>query len=252
VADFIFQLKKTLTLIALPPVGPVLLAMLGLALLRRRPRLGIVLVWAGLLVLVAVSLPVVSRALLASLETGEPLDPAQAKQADAIVIIAGGVRRDAREYGGDTVNSLSLDRVRYGAWLARRTGLPVLVSGGTVAGGAKEAEVMRDVLENELGVKVRWTEDRSRNTHENARYSAALLRESGVKRVVLVTHGMDMRRAGDEFRAAGLEVLSAPTGLPGAPGEAWREWVPGIGAFVGSYYALYEHLANAMRSLGLN
>jgi uncharacterized SAM-binding protein YcdF (DUF218 family) len=211
-----------------------------------------VLAWSGPAVLIVLSLPLVSYVLLTSLETGEPLDPAQAKEAGAIVVIAGGLRRGAREYGGDTLNGLSLDRLRYGAWLARRTGLPVLVSGGIGADGATEADVMARVLREELGIAPRWVESKSRNTRENALNSAALLRESGVRRIVLVTHGVDMRRAGDEFRAAGLEVMAAPTGLPGRPGEVWRDWVPGIGAFVGSYYALYEHLANLMRALRLN
>ena len=111
---------------------------------------------------------------------------------------------------------------------------------------------MERVMREEFGVTPRWVEAQSRNTRENALHSAALLREAGVRRIVLVTHGVDMRRAGDEFRAAGLEVIAAPTGLPGRPGDVWRDWVPGMGALVGSYYALYEHLANAMRGLGLN
>jgi uncharacterized SAM-binding protein YcdF (DUF218 family) len=252
VDELLFQTKKILTLLVLPPVGPALLAMLGLALLARRPRIGRLLAWTGMLLLLVLSLPLVSYALLTSLETGEALDPAQAKDAGAIVVLAGGLRRGAREYGGDTLNGLSFDRVRYGAWLARRTGLPVLVSGGIGADAAKEADIMARVMREELGVTARWVETKSRNTRENAQYSAALLREAGVQRIVLVTHGVDMRRAGDEFRATGLAVIAAPTGLPGRPGDVWRDWVPGIGAFVGSYYALYEHLANAMRRLGLN
>jgi uncharacterized SAM-binding protein YcdF (DUF218 family) len=252
VDDFTFGLKKVLTLLMLPPVGPVLISALGLLLLKRRPRLGRALAWGGLVLLIALALPIVAYGLLASLETGEPLDPAQARGADAIVIIAGGLRRGAREYGGDTLNGLSIDRVRYGAWLARRTALPVLVSGGIGNEGTREADLMRRVLEEEFGVKVRWVENRSRNTSENARYAAALLRESGAKRIVLVTHGLDMRRAGEDFRATGLDVIAAPTGLPRPPGEAWRDWMPGMGALVGSYYALYEHLALTARRLGLN
>lgn len=250
--DFLFGLKKVLTLLVLPPVGPVLVAAVGLALLGRRPRLGRALAWGGLALLVVLAMPIVAYRLLASLETGEPLDPAQARGADAIVIIAGGLRRGAREYGGDTLNGLTLDRVRYGAWLARRTALPVLVSGGIGADGSREADVMRRVLEEEFGVKARWVENRSRDTTENARYASALLRESGARRIVLVTHGLDMRRAGAAFRAAGLEVIAAPTGLARAPGDAWRDWTPGMGALVGSYYALYEHLALAARRLGIN
>ncbi len=69
---------------------------------------------------------------------------------------------------------------------------------------------MRNALESEFGVRVRWLEDRSRNTHENAQFTAARLEQEGVKRVVLVAHGLDMRRARAEFTATGLEVVRRP------------------------------------------
>ena len=70
----------------------------------------------------------------------------------------------------------------------------------------------------EYGVAVRWAEDRSRNTHENARFSAALLKADGVATVVLVAHSMDMPRARAEFAAAGIATVAAPTGLTSAGG----------------------------------
>ena len=73
---------------------------------------------------------------------------------------------------------------------------------------------MRAALEQEFNVPVRWTEDRSRNTHENAQLSAAILKRDGVKRVVLVMHGFDIRRARAEFVAAGIDVVPAPTQFP--------------------------------------
>ncbi len=250
--EFLFELKKLVTALVLPPTGPLVLAALGLLVMARRPRLGRALAWIGVLVLLALSLPVVSYALMHGLETAPALAPGDAAGAQAIVVIGGGVRRNAVEYGGDTVNGLTLDRVRYGAMLARRTGLPVLVSGGPSLGSLPEGELMRRTLEDEFGVPVKWTEARARNTHENAQFSAAILKGADVRRILLVTHGVDMRRAGDEFRAAGLEVVPAPTGLPRAPGSHYRDWIPGFGALAGSYYALYEWLANAARALRLN
>jgi uncharacterized SAM-binding protein YcdF (DUF218 family) len=51
-----------------------------------------------------------------------PLDLAQVSNAQAIVILGGGVRREAPEYGGATLGGITLERVRYGARLARTTG----------------------------------------------------------------------------------------------------------------------------------
>jgi uncharacterized SAM-binding protein YcdF (DUF218 family) len=245
--DF-FLLKKLLAALVLPPTGPLLLAVAGALMLRRRPRTGRALVWAGLVILLALSLSPVSDLLLRLANDSPAVRLEDARTAQAVVILGGGVRREALEYGGDTLGRLSIERVRYGAKIARETGLPVLVSGGSVWGDtATEASLMRAALEKEFNVPVRWAEDRSRNTHENAQLSAAILKRDGVKRVVLVIHGFDIRRARAEFVAAGLEVVPAPTQIPNFSIAGPLDFVPSVAALQGSYYALYELLANAVR-----
>src|SRR6185295_16851084 len=162
----LFAAKKALAALVLPPTGPLLLALVGLALLGRRPRLGRVLAWAGVVVLLALSLPVVSHLLLRSLQASV-LNLQRIGDAQAIVILGGGVRRNAPEFGGDTLGRLTLERVRYGALVARTTKLPVLVSGGAVYGGSTEAALMKRALEQEFDVQVRWAEERSRDTRSN-------------------------------------------------------------------------------------
>ena len=243
--------RKALAALVLPPGGPLLVVLAGLLLLRWRPRLGAVLAWLGALALLALSLPLVAHALVRTIDSGEPLDAAQARDAQAIVILGGGVRRHAPEYGGDTLGRLTLERVRYGARLARQTGLPVLVTGGSVFGGTAEAVLMKAALEEEFGVSVAWTEPLSRSTHMNARASAALLLPQGIRRVLLVGHGFDMRRAVAEFAAAGLLATPAPTVIAAArqAGLDPAEWLPSMAALQTSYYALYEILGEAVRRL---
>jgi uncharacterized SAM-binding protein YcdF (DUF218 family) len=244
----LFLLKKLLAALVLPPAGPLLLAVAGALALRRWPRLGRIMLWTGLAVLLALSMSPVSHLLLRAASDSPALWLEDARTAQALVVLGGGVRRNALEYGGDTLGRLSLERVRYGAKLARETGLPVLVSGGSVLGDtATEAPLMRAALEGEFGVPVRWIEEKSRNTHENARFSAAILKRDGVKRVVLVIHGFDMRRARAEFEAAGIEVVPAPTVIPIDRETTVFDFLPSISALQGSYYALYELLANAVR-----
>ncbi len=209
--------KAVLKGLVLPPTGPLLLAVLGLALWRRSPRLGAGLAWTGVLSLLVLSLPAVAALLIRSLDIAPPFDRSRAAQAQAIVILGGGTRRDAPDYGGDTLATLTLERVRYGARIARLTGLPVLVTGGSTYGGTTEAELMQEALQHEFGVPVRWAENRSRTTHENAQYSAAMLRAAGIGRVVLVAHAFDMRRATAEFAAAGIATVPAATGIPSRP-----------------------------------
>lgn len=242
----LFGIRKALTALVLPPTGPLLLAVAGLALRQTRQKLGRALTWAGVLVLLLLSLPFVSYALQRVVASSPALDISRARSAQAIVVLGGGVRRAAAEYGGDTLGRLTLERARYGAWLARKTGLPVLVTGGVVYGGTAEAALMKQALENEFGVPVKWAETKSRNTHENAVNSATILRALGIGTVILVAHGFDMRRAEAEFKAAGVNVIPAPTGIPSFRYDSPLELLPSMAALQGSYYALYELLANAV------
>jgi uncharacterized SAM-binding protein YcdF (DUF218 family) len=240
-----FLLKKLIAALLLPPTGPLLLALGGLWLARRRCRLGLTLTFLGISTLLALSLPVVSTWLTTALCDAQAYDPAAGGEAQAIVVLGGGIRTRAAEYGGrDSPSRLTLERVRYAAYLARRTGLPVAVSGGTVFEGEPEGEVMRRVMEEEFQVPVRWVESASRNTRENAVRAAQLLQPEGIVRILLVAHGIDIRRARREFAAAGFSVTPAPTMIPKPGIENFWDFVPNMGALHGSYLAVYELLGN--------
>lgn len=162
-----FLLKKILAALILPPAGPVLLALFGLWLARscksrRWQHGGAALAALSLGSLLLLSLPVVGNALMAPLENQPPITPAQLQRVQAIVILGGGSYYAAPEYGGDTVSNYTLERLRYGARLARQFRLPLLVAGSAPFGGRAEAESMREVFENDFGVKVRWVETASR------------------------------------------------------------------------------------------
>jgi len=231
----------------LPPTGLLLLAVAGLALRHRLPRAGIAMAWSGVVLLFLLCFPVVSGFLVRSLDRSPPFDIVHAPEAQAIVILGGGVRRHAPDYGGDTLAELTLERVRYGARVARLTHLPVLVTGGTVLDGEAEGKLMQAALEREFGVNVRWVEDRSRNTHENATYSAEILHRAGIGSVVLVAHSFDMPRARAEFASAGIRTLAAPTGIPSDEAPRVMDFVPSMGGLRTSYYAVYEIVGNLVR-----
>jgi len=144
------------------------------------------------------------------------------------------------------MGTITLERLRYGARLARLTGLPVLVSGGPVNAAPPEALLMRNALTQEYGVAVRWTETRSRNTHENALRSSEMLQASGVSRIILVGHSFDFPRARNEFVAAGMQVIAAPIGIPPDQPTDVADFLPSPRGLQRSYYALYEMLANVL------
>jgi len=138
----------------------------------------------------------------------------------AIVILSAGRRVYAPEFGTETLDELSLERVRYGALLARATRLPVLVSGGLGGEGRPSlAQLMADALRSDYGIAARWLESRSVNTAENAILSSEILRSAGIKRVILVTHAWHMKRANAAFIANGISVLPGPTAFYGPAGS---------------------------------
>lgn len=231
----------------LPPASLLLLALLGLLLLRRRRRLALGLTAGSLVALLTLSLPAVAFK-LADLLEGPPLPNSRAVgDAQAIVILGGGVAFNAIDWGGETVSTIALQRLRYGAWLARETRLPVLVSGDSASAGARgEAMQMRALLQTEFGVPVRWIDDRSHNTADNARHSAALLRAAGITRIALVTSALHMPRAQRMFELAGLRVEPARTGYLGLAGNPLRlrYFVPSGDALQLSHLVLREMAAN--------
>lgn len=230
-----------------PPLCLFLLAAFGWVVGRWRPRLGRWCAGVAAGALVALTLPVVAAALLRSLQDDPPLALERLEpRPGAIVVLGADFVPHTPEYGQSTVGWITLERVRYGAFVARRTELPVLLSGGDLEGGAPPLSVrMRQVLEGELGVPVRWTEERSTSTRENARYSAELLRAEGVERVLLVTHAWHMPRARREFERAGLEVVAAPTGFRFWPNASVHAVLPSARALLDSSLAVHEWLGRA-------
>jgi len=237
--ECMFELKKLLSALVLPPIGPLLLGGLGLLLAGRHPRSGRALAGLATVALVLMSIPMVSDTALHSLEVYPPIDTAALKQADVIVILGGSIYGSAPEYGDDTVAADSLVRCRYGAVLARATGLPVAVSGGAVFGGRPVALTMADMLKQEFGVPVRFVESASRDTRENAILTARLLKAAGVSRIALVSHAYHLRRAVPLFQAQGLTVIPAPTAFTGGPDDLWVKLVPSVDAM--RNMALFAH-----------
>ena len=206
-----WQLTNAVTALLIPPGLLILALAAGLAVLRRHPVVGRMLLVSATAGLYLLAMPLTATFLLQQWEA-PPLEAEQLKKAQAIVVLGGGKYAQAPEYGGDTVSAMSLVRLRHAAVLQRRTGLPVLVSGGSPEGSATdEAQTMRRALEQEFAVPVRWSKGRSANTLENARLTRELLEREGIRRICLVSHAWHLPRARLAFEHAGFEVIAAPT-----------------------------------------
>ena len=202
----------------LPPGILLLLLMLAWWLRRSRPRLAGVLFALGVGGFWLMSLPVVVQWSARALEREPALAQSEwstlAERADAIVVLGSGRERGDPAWGSDQPTGVGLERQRYAARLAKASGLPVLTTGGLHYGTPpSEAQLMADSLRDDFGVSVRWKEERSRTTWENATLSADILLPQGIKRVVVVTQAWHMPRSGWSFEKAGFTVVPAPAGF---------------------------------------
>jgi uncharacterized SAM-binding protein YcdF (DUF218 family) len=238
-------LKSILESLALPPIAFLYLSLLGLLILFRHRRTGRTLVCLGLAGLVIFSLPVVSGSMIVALEQGLPMTPPPDAMPKAIVILGGDVWR-ITEAPFALPGPLTLDRLRAGAALRRRTGLPILVTGGTVQQDLLPvATVMASSLREDFQVPVEWVENASADTWANATLTAEIMKKNGIGSVYLVTNGWHMRRAVIAFRKAGLIVTAVPTSFDAPAGPILADFVPRALAWEWSYFAIHEWIGSA-------
>ena len=236
------------TVALMPPTPFLVLAAWGAWRARRQRRGGLALVgtalaglWLsqcdatadGLSAVLVPTPPALSAAdvthLAARARAGEPI---------AIVVLGGGVEATAEDPGSAQPEVHAMARLRYALGLARATGLPLAASGGvgTAQAGAvavPEAAVDARIARDEFGQTLRWLEDRSTNTRENAAFTLPMLARDGIRDVWVVTHGWHMRRAMRDFERAAaalpaprIVVHAAPMGLAVTRQVAWLRWCP--------------------------
>ena len=257
--------KPVLTALVMPPLPFFLLLLIGARLILPRRGLGwfvILLSLTGLWLSACVGMGQVlvqfalkPPAALSTEAMAELKAAVKAKEPVAIVVIGGGAEPLAPEYGISNLVPASLERLRYGLWLSRETGAPVAFSGGVgwaQANDAKpEAEVAARIASREFGQPLKWQEDRSRDTRENAGHTVQLLKRDGITRIVLVTHGWHMPRAQKMFeQAAGgsVKVQPAPMGLAQNTTRPVLDWIPSPAGYQKVHHAVRELLALLVRA----
>jgi len=211
---------KIVALWFVPPGLIIAVAILGFLIQIRWVFFGSFIVFSSVAALLVLSLPFTGEELIHGIESRfPPLNLSAAREAGAsagaIVVLGGGRYTDAPEFGeDDTVNKVTLERLRYAVYLQHATRLPILVSGGTPYGEEKsEAELMQATLTRDFQAPAKWVEGKSATTYENARYSKEILRAAGIRRVYLVTQAWHMPRAVWAFENAGIDAIPAPMGF---------------------------------------
>ena len=237
-----FLIKNAISAALLPPGIHLLLGLLCLALWRRKPGVARTLFIVNLAALYILSTRVAGDALMASLEP-PPITTAQLARVDAIVCLGGGTLFGALQSpDGRDVNATSAERVRYTARLARSTGKPVGLSGGTAFGETiSEGELMARVLRQDYGMTPTWVETRAVDTADNASFLASEMLPR-YRRIALVSSAWHLPRAQVAFKKAGFEVTLAPTSYENKRPFSLLEVLPSAEGLTASYWALHEYV----------
>ncbi|WP_428662835.1 YdcF family protein [Reyranella sp.] len=230
------SVRGMLGTLALPPDVLLLVALAGAALAWRGWRRGGAVAVLAIAAVLLLATPMASGLLFASLEWAAPVTPAAVPGA---IIILGAEASNGPD--GPDVGPLTLERLRRGAALQHKTGLPMLVTAGPPGLDVPPlAATMRAVLQQDFAVPVRWEEPAARNTGDNLRLATAMLGQAGIGAAYLVTHAWHMPRAQREAARAGLPVLPAAVPRPRRPDGRLSDWVPRADYLAMSWLALRE------------
>ncbi len=231
---FVYLSKLLPTLVY--PLGLTCIALTVALVLKNRPKWRRGLLIGALCLLWLASNRWVSYALARSLEWRNlPMD--SIPDAPVIVLLGGGTESGDPPRPMTEVNSAG-DRVLYAAKLYQDGAAPaILVSGGNLgfsdARGSSPAEEMTALLTltgiPEEGI---WQQGNSQNTYEDALYCAEILREKGIKEIILVTSALHMPRAKALFEQQGFSVIPAPVDFTITEQNWQNAFKPGMDEFI--------------------
>jgi uncharacterized SAM-binding protein YcdF (DUF218 family) len=198
------------------PTSMCAMLLVAAAVFRKRQRLSRVCFWAAFAVLMVCGNGWIVGALTRNLEWRYQL-PEPAPNADAIVVLAGGLldRIPPRQ----TIEVADAgDRLIYAAHLFKRQAAGIVICTGGVATGGVAPRPGADVMAEFLGMlgvpkEAVVTEGGSSNTHEHAQNLPAIFQKRKIKRVLLVTSALHMPRSMGVFlkQYPDIEFIPAPT-----------------------------------------
>jgi uncharacterized SAM-binding protein YcdF (DUF218 family) len=214
------------------------------------------LIIAALAILGLGSTSLVANGLAKSLEW-RYLPPKNIPAADAIVVLGGGTEANLYPRSSVEVNGAG-DRVLYAAQLYKEgKAAHILLSGGEISWlndtSSTPAQEMAIILKN-MGVRedALWLDTQSQNTYENAYYSAMMLKERNIHKVLLITSAMHMPRAVALFEKQGIGVIPVPVDYSitqSDQSENDRDWLgqllgflPSAGNLASTTNALKEYI----------
>lgn len=222
-----FALSKTLGVMALPTNFLISLGIIGALLCATRwARLGRRLAVTAIVLLAIVGFSPLGNLLLYPLESRFPPWNAASGAPDGIIVLGGPIDAELSVEHDTPVVRSAADRLIAGAALARRyPNARFVFTGGSpnlIGNDAREADYAGAIFES-LGIaKSRLImERRSRNTYENAQFTADMVKPKPGERWLLVTSAFHMPRSIGLFRKAGFTVEAYP--VDWRVGRGWSD-----------------------------
>ncbi|AJY76242.1 YdcF family protein [Paenibacillus beijingensis] len=247
----IYLIKFVYSFILPPGLLLLLLLVVAIRLWKKQPMYASILLGITFLFYI-LSTGFVSDKLVRSLE--QSYEPPSNVQGDVIVVLGGGATKDTPDFGGSgNLSGSAGNRLLAAARLHERTGLPILFSGGQVfSDSGNEADIAtRQLLELGIPASDLLTENRSLNTEQNAMYTAAMLKERGYSRPILMTSAFHLPRSVLNFERIGVTVTPYPVDYWTSVNESLypAKFSPSSSAFSASGTALKEYLGIAALEL---
>ena len=226
--------------------GVILAWALRRKLASRRITVPLICLWSLMVIL---SMPVMGRLMMSTLERSYPPLNELPPNVEAIVVLGGGLVSPDEYRSEAMVSGSSYYRCVCAAGLYQHYRCPLILCGGATEDedtDVSEAEVMADALAF-LGVDRQdmILETSSQSTRENAVRAMEVIRQRDLEHVIVVTHARHMRRADLCFRKLGAEVIPAPCSAASVP--LWRAvdetWIPKSEGLDASNWAVKEWVA---------
>ena len=99
---------------------------------------------------------------------------------------------------------------------------------------------MKGELEQNFGIPVRWSEEGSRTTFENAEFTARLLKADHISSAIIVTHAWHLPRAIWSFERVGIHAIPWPVAKRTVRSADISDFLPSVSGLTQAFYNLHE------------
>ena len=249
--EFLFALKKLISLFIMPLSMIILLLITALFFYHRSEKLSYRCLVLGTVILIASSLPVVSDQFMAPLENNYEAFTKAAEPIDYIVILGCGHVTDHSLPATSQLRACSLQRMVEALRIHQLyPQVPIITSGHGGDDDTPNAEMVKQAL-IELGISEQLiiTENYPKDTEEEAELIGARVKDSTV---VLITNSQHMPRSMKYFQRQGVNVIAAPASpwVKDYYGDkGWGYYVPSSHSLYKTTHAWYESIGRLVQWL---